>query len=250
MQTQLDAGVPFVLWVPVAQQELGWLHAHALLAERIYDRSLRSQLLEWGWRPYSLDLTTDAIVTLARRNLRRIQPNGVTAESARPATAVACALWPDQPDPDDGYLLDPTVNAAGLPAPATEKLPTWRRRALARLLATQAHVAAPAVGAGHPEWVIAPPQQALALRLLEQWTDSFQASEGLPDAIIGADALAGLGGLVNALQASDGSVYALFSPQNDQPGNPGVISLAGRRTGTLCPGLPAACPTFRKGAAR
>ncbi len=67
------------------------------------------------------------------------------------------------------------------------------------------------------EWVIAPPQQALALRLLAQWTDSLQASAGLPDAIVGADALAGLGGLVNALQASDGSVYALFSPQTDQP---------------------------------
>ena len=51
LQERIVAGQPFVLWVPVPADRLGWLWGQALLAERIYDRPLRDQLREWGWRP-------------------------------------------------------------------------------------------------------------------------------------------------------------------------------------------------------
>jgi hypothetical protein len=36
LQEQIDAGASFVLYVPIAANNLGWLWAQALLAERIY----------------------------------------------------------------------------------------------------------------------------------------------------------------------------------------------------------------------
>ena len=68
-------------------------------------------------------------------------------------------------------------------------------RALARLLVTQALEAAPEViGAGH-ELAIPPGQRTMAMALLERWVDSLRLRRGLPDAILAADRVAGLGSL-------------------------------------------------------
>ena len=71
LQARLDARESFVLHVQTAPDQLGWLWAHALLAERIYDRSLREQLTDWGWRPHSLTITDDELAVMARQNQRQ-----------------------------------------------------------------------------------------------------------------------------------------------------------------------------------
>ena len=68
-KAQIDSGESFVLVVPAAADRLGWLWGQALLAERIYDRPLRDQLREWGWRPQSLTISDDEVAVLARRGL-------------------------------------------------------------------------------------------------------------------------------------------------------------------------------------
>ena len=65
-------------------------------------------------------------------------------------------------------------------------------RALARLLATQAHWAAPGLVSDRQEHLIPANCRPLGLALLERWLDSLRLSRGLPDAILAADRIAGL----------------------------------------------------------
>ena len=112
LQQQIDRGEPFVLWVPVSADRLGWLWAEALLAERIYDRPLRDQLRDWGWRPDRLTITDDELAALARRNLER-----------DPAEWGGGGL-----EPDLGLLLD--VLAGGT-APEADQRPVLDSRSSA-----------------------------------------------------------------------------------------------------------------------
>jgi len=66
LQELIAAGRPFVLWVPAPADGLGWLWGQALLAECVYDRPLRDQLREWGWRPDRLTISDDELVALTR----------------------------------------------------------------------------------------------------------------------------------------------------------------------------------------
>ncbi len=54
LQERIDAQESFVLHITSSSDDLDWLWAQALLSECIYDRTLREQLLEWGWRPQSI----------------------------------------------------------------------------------------------------------------------------------------------------------------------------------------------------
>ena len=65
-------------------------------------------------------------------------------------------------------------------------------RALARLLATQAHWAAPGLMSDRQEHLIPTNCRPLSLALLDRWLDSLRLSRGLPDAILAADRIAGL----------------------------------------------------------
>lgn len=197
LQARIDAGGSFVLYVPVAANNLGWLWGQALLAERIYDRSLRTQLLEWGWRPPSLTTSDEEVAALARRNLQQ-----------DPATWGGDGLQPDidtllpvlagyaAPTDETGFLLNVTIEAAGLPALDGVDLSTWRSRSLARLLVTQAQRVAPTSIAADHELLAPAPQRAFALRLLDRWVDSHQFAASLPEAIMQADRIAQLGGLL------------------------------------------------------
>ncbi|MBW7883553.1 MAG: PglZ domain-containing protein [Caldilineaceae bacterium] len=196
---------PFVLYVPATPAELGWLWAQALLAERIYDTSLRDQLMAWGWRPHSLTVSDEEVAALAYENLQQ-----------DPAEWGSGGLQPDvnklldilagfqAPDEETRLVLDLTAEQAGLPAIDDEDLPGWRRRALAMLLVTQAHHMAPHIVPETHDKVIPVPARAMALDLVNRWVDSQRLSEQLPDAIREADAVAGLAGLLAPADVTDG----------------------------------------------
>ena len=196
LQERLDAGQSFVLWVPKQADDLGWLWAQALLAERIYDRPLRDQLRDWGWRPTSLTLGDDEVAALARLHLHEDPAGwgggGLQADPGLILEILAGA----KPAAEQRLLLDLTVEQAGLPSLDETNLPHWRTRCLAQLLVTEAHALAPALVPEAHALLIAPTSRALALQVLHQWADSVRLSKRLPDAVLEADKIAGLGSLL------------------------------------------------------
>ena len=117
LQERIASGQPFVLWVPASADRLGWLWGQALLAERIYDRPLREQLREWGWRPDRLTISNDELAALARRNLDR-DPGEWGAGGLEPDLGLlldVLAGGAAPPSADQHLVLDLTVERAGLP---------------------------------------------------------------------------------------------------------------------------------------
>ena len=203
LQEQIDRGRPFVLWVPVPRDRLGWLWGQALLAERIYDRPLRDQLRDWGWRPDRLTITDDELAALARRNLDR-DPAEWSGGGLEPDLSLLLDVLAGgaAPEPDQRLVLDLTVERAGLDelrisesasdGGAQDALARWRIRALARLLVTQAYQAAPGIVSDRHELLIPANCRPLALALLNRWLDSLRLSRALPDAVLAADRIAAL----------------------------------------------------------
>lgn len=194
LQERLDAHDPLVLLVRAGEDDLGWLWSQALLAEHIYGLSLREQLLAWGWRPQSLTTSDDELAALARQ-YRDQDPQEWSGGGLQPDPALLVRILAgiDEPHQESRLVLDATIEATGMPPLDTDNLPRWRTRALARLLTTQAHQAAPAlIGAGH-ELLIAPAQRGQALALLDRWTDSVSLRGRLATAIAEADRIAALG---------------------------------------------------------
>ncbi len=223
LQARLDAGESFVLHVPVAANALGWLWAHALLAERIYARGLRGQLVEWGWRPSVLTMTDDQVAVIART---RIQQDPAEWESGglQPDRERLLAVLAGQavPDDDSAFVIQLAAEEAGLPPlPKPDDLASWRTQSLARLLVTQAHaalqqVAPAAVPDGHA-LLIAGDTGRAALGLLERWQDSVRLAQSLPAAVADADRMAALGGALAGITAEAGpfvsraAEYAVFA---------------------------------------
>jgi tRNA A-37 threonylcarbamoyl transferase component Bud32 len=79
IQAHIDAGESFVVLAQTSADHLGWLWGHALLAEQRYHKSLREQLLEWGWRPQSPTTSEDEIALLGSRDCNTIRRPGVGA---------------------------------------------------------------------------------------------------------------------------------------------------------------------------
>ena len=194
LQEHIDAKKSFVLLVTTTADNLGWLWAQALLSESIYDRSLREQLLAWGWRPQSIRTSEEEVAVLARQYLKQdpaewggggLQPN--------PVLLLNVLAGGTTPEPDDRMVLDMTIEQTGLPAYDEQNVARWRTYALVWLLVTQAYQIAPdVVGEGHG-YLIAPEKRMFALNLLDRWLDSLSLSKGLDDAILEADRIAGLG---------------------------------------------------------
>ena len=116
LQDRIASGQPFVLWVPASADRLGWLWGQALLAEHIYDRPLREQLREWGWRPDRLTISDDELAALARRNLDR-DPAEWGAGGLEPDLGLlldVLAGGAAPPSADQHLVLDLTVERAGL----------------------------------------------------------------------------------------------------------------------------------------
>jgi len=205
LQERIDSKESFVLLVTATSDNLGWLWAQALLSECIYDRSLREQLLAWGWRPQSVRTGDDEVAVLARRYLKQdpaewggggLQPN--------PSLLLNVLAEGVAPDPDDRTVLDLTIEQAGLPAYDEQNVARWRTYTLVWLLVTQAYQVAPdVVGEGHA-YLIAPEKRVFALSLLERWLDSLRLSKGLHEAILEADHIASLGNDMGRATIKDG----------------------------------------------
>ena len=107
LQQQIDRGERFVLWIPVPADRLGWLWAQSLLAEHLYDRSLRDQLRDWSWRPDRLTITDDELAALARRNLEPDRPSGAVAAWKRTSASCSTSLpaaWRRKPTSDRCWI--------------------------------------------------------------------------------------------------------------------------------------------------
>src|SRR6266487_1637327 len=205
LQTRMDGKESFVLHVTTTSDNLGWLWAQALLSECIYDRSLRDQLLTWGWRPQSVKTGDKEVAILARQYLKQdpaewggggLQPNPVLLLDVLAAGA--------SPDPDDRMVLDMTIEQAGLPAYDEQNVARWRTYALVWLLVTQAYQVSPdVVGDGHA-YLIAPEKRVYALGLLERWLESLRLIKGLHEAILEADRIASLGNDMGRATIKDG----------------------------------------------
>jgi hypothetical protein len=194
LQERIDAGESFVLHVAASSDNLGWIWAQALLSECIYERSLREQLLAWGWRPQSIKTGDGEVAVLARQYLKQdpaewggggLQPN--------PTLLLDVLAGGATPDPDDRMVLDLTIEQAGLPEFEEQNVARWRTSALVWLLVTQAYHVAPVVVGEKHTYLIAPEKRAFALNLLERWLDSLSLSKGLHEAILEADRIAALG---------------------------------------------------------
>ena len=220
LEARIAAKDPFVLFVPRAANQLGWVWAQALLAERIYDRSLRDQLRDWGWRPHSLTMSDEEVAALARRSLQ-VDPAEWGGAALRPDKALLLEVLAGgaQPEPDQRFLLDLTVEQAGLPALDEANPPHWRTACLARLLVTEAQTVAPTLIPEEHELLISGAQRSFARQVLADWTDSIRLSKRLPEAILEADRVAGLGAIVEAggglegpflSQAAEQAVLALL----------------------------------------
>lgn len=205
LQARLDAGESFVLLVPAPPERLGWLWAQALLAERIYARSLREQLLDWGWRPQSLTIGEEELAVLARQGFEQ-DPAAWGGGGLQPDMVLLLEVLAGglEPTSDHGLILELTIKQAGFPVLDPRNLPGWRARALARLLVTQAHAAAPDLVPATHELLIPASQRAFALELLDRWTDSLRLSKHLPEAILEADRVADLAAQMSGASAGHG----------------------------------------------
>ncbi|NJO83669.1 MAG: PglZ domain-containing protein [Blastochloris sp.] len=193
LQQCIAEGSPFVLRVTAEAEDLGWLWAHALRAEHIYSRTLRSQLTDWGWRPQVLHLSDAEVRALAEQN-----------QDLDPATWGSGGLEPNldlllnylllgaEVQGTQRVVLNLSADRAGLGQPDPEHPEVWRARAIARLLVTDAARRAPEhIPAAH-ELLIAPPARTLALQLIDRWLDSRLYSDMLPRAVELADPIAAL----------------------------------------------------------
>jgi len=213
VQALLDAKKQIVLYVKTSEEALGWLWSQALLAERIYTESLRSKLLDWGWKPQSILTSDEVVAQLAQQHLQddpaewsstkiQLQPQQLLAILAG-GTVFPRDTESKETAGGDLTVLNLTLEEAGLPKlePSTDKaghavfeeeaLERWRIQCVARLLVTQAHVLASEHIRTH-EYLIPPEKQQFAVGLLNSWVDSLKLRKGLPGRILEADRLLSL----------------------------------------------------------
>jgi hypothetical protein len=205
VQAHIDAEESFVLLINAAPDALGWLWAQALLAEQLYTRSLREQLLTWGWQSQSLTITDAEVALLAQQGIQQ-DPAEWGGGGLQPDLRLLLDVLAggDTPEPHQQLLLDMTISYVGLPPLAGHDIAVWRSRSLARLLVTQAHAVAPSLIPTTHDLLIAEGQRPQALHLLERWRDSLRLSRGLPDAILEADRIAAPGPLLEQASSTHG----------------------------------------------
>ncbi len=199
LQERIDQGSSFVLSVPVAADQLGWLWSQALLAEQIYERRLVDQLRDWGWKPGDLTISDDEVAALARQHLQE-DPAEWNSGGIQPDIALLLEVLAGgaKPQLEVQFVLALTIAEAGLPDYDEKEPDAWRTKSLACLLISQAYCCAPERIPEQHELLIAPPKRTMALQVLERWRDSLRLSKRLPDAVVKADQIAGLASYVDA----------------------------------------------------
>lgn len=187
---RLGARTSFVLLVPAAADDLGWLWAQALQAETIYSSSLREQLMAWGWRPTSLTMNDADILHVAMQH-KDEDPAEWGGTGIQPDTSLLLEALAGAVTPDMSPVLALTIEQAGLPPFDASRADDWRTLCLARLLVTEAHTLTPALIPPAHELLIPEGQRGAALHLLDRWLDSVRLRRSLPAAVIAADRAAG-----------------------------------------------------------
>lgn len=197
LQKRIEAQESFVLYVTAGKHELGWLWAQALLAEERYEKPLREQLQDWGWRPQTIGISNEEVMWLAKHNLEQDPVTwgggGLQPDIKRLLELLASGVnsSDDNLAPADDPILNLTINEAGLSPFDRANPERWRLYALVRLLVAQAHSIAPEALNRH-EYLVAPDKRAAAIKLLDDWLDSVRLSKGLPERILEADRILGL----------------------------------------------------------
>ena len=205
IQRRLEARQKFVLLVAASPDQLGWVWAHALIAEQTYTTSLRAQLQAWGWQPQSATISDEEITVIARQNFSQDPADwGGGSLEPDPALLLDVLAAGTTPEQDNLLLLYFTIERSGLPPINLAALEQWRIRVLARLLVTQAYEQSPGLISATHELLIAEPQRPAALDLLNRWIDSLRLSKGLPAMIVEADKIAALTALVQKATLNDG----------------------------------------------
>lgn len=226
VQELLDAKKQIVLYVNTSKEALGWLWSQALLAEDMHIESLRSQLLDWGWKPQSILTSDEVVVQLAQQHLQDDPAEWSSAKiQLRPQQLLAIlaggTVFPRDGEHDDATgsdltVLNLTIEEAGLPKlePSTNKagqlffdkeaLERWRVQCVARLLITQAHYLAPE-HIRSSEYLIPSEKRAFAIELLNSWLDSLKLRRGLPARILEADRLLSLNNFLEDVPLQQGS---------------------------------------------
>ena len=209
IQDYIDQSQQFVVYVPGKLEELGWLWAHALLAQECYTKSLYDALLGWGWRPHDLTITAEELGRLALRHLAKDPAqwgsDGLQADYDLLRQVWAGLLIPyGEEQAEDQFVINLAAEALGLPPLPAEcaALAEWRLQALAHLLVADLAEKAPNTVPGDSKWLLPAAASPLAKEQLHQWTDSHTLAAALPDLIEAADQMASLGAMaVNATLA-------------------------------------------------
>ncbi|HVB25512.1 MAG TPA: PglZ domain-containing protein [Ktedonobacteraceae bacterium] len=213
VQQEIDKKHAFVLYVPTTSESLGWLWSQTLLAEHIFEKSLRDQLLDWGWKPQSILTSVEVVAQLARQHLQddpaewggdKIQPQPQYLLNILAGGSVVSSTDEDDSSANDYTVLDLTIEEAGLPRlelplDATgrynideQALERWRIQCVARLLMTHTQQLVPNAIRAH-EYLISAEKRAFALDLIKRWDDSLKLRRGLPARVLEADRLLSLG---------------------------------------------------------
>ncbi len=205
VQQQINTGVSFVLRLAASPEDLGWLWAQALRAERIYSRTLRDQLTEWGWRPQSLHISDQEIHALAEQNIA-LDPAAWSSGGLEPNLDLLLnyLVLGNEVEGTQRVLLNLSAERAGLNQPDPHDPETWRMRSIARLLVTDAYRRAPKLIPALHELLIPAPDRTLALQLIDRWLDSRLYSTHLITAVNAADPIAALDSLLRDADATIG----------------------------------------------
>ncbi len=210
----IEARKPFVLYVKAPTDALGWLWVYALLADKVYARSLRDQLLDWGWKPQNRLTSPDVVAQLAWQNLDLdpVEWGGGKIQT-QPLQLLDILAGGSL---DHGYgakadrtVLHLTIEEAGLPKLEEEALvdkevlERWRIRCVAHLLITQVHHLSPACIQNH-EYLITAEKRSAALKLVDLWLDSLKLRRGLPDRVLEADRMLNLGSFMGSATLDQG----------------------------------------------
>jgi len=182
--------VPRVVWLPVAEDEIGYLKVFELQAEQIWTEPLVSALARFGVeiaRDHEAELRhllpahAKEWIDRPRSAWRELTPGNTKStlvDDDQVLTALAkhgIALS----DVVGGDRLSVFVRRVtedfGLPAPALARDDDWRVAAVARLLATEATVRVPAEPPREGDRIIRPgPARDRAVKLLDRWQKNIE----------------------------------------------------------------------------
>ena len=196
-------GAPRVVWLPVAEDEIGYLKVFELQAEHVWTESLVSALARFGVE-ISLDHEAELRHLLpahakewidrSRSAWRELTPGNakstlvdddqVLVVLGKPGVAIADLVGSDRL----GVFARRVTEDFGLPAPAPDKDDDWRVAAVARLLATEAAVRVPAEPPGEGDRIIpAGPARDRVIKLAERWQKNIELMAAFEDLVRQAD---------------------------------------------------------------